>query len=415
MTARITDAATKAVAQNNALVLQPQRNPYITQKLVQAVPKIAGNDRLFEYQSTVLRRNKYIIELQCQKFPGVKSTTSHIIAGETSSPVSTDTASLGVIHAAAKAELQTGKDALRSILPMLDSRPDDVGLLLTIIQLYIQTSHPDKALTLLETFFKRLEAATTTDRADVRFAPGLVALAVSLYRLSGRHTAVRAELAKAAAHWEKSASTTTSSRSDSLLREAGIALLHSSNLSDLSVSGAAFERLTAATPSDRSARAGLVASFAVSDPSKAAPHLDSLSPVDKLISKIDVTALLSAGVATLPTPPTQAKKRSADADAADVPAKKQKIPEPRKRRGKLPKDFDPAKKPDPERWLPIRDRSSYRPKGKKGKKRAQEATQGGPVKEEKEESLELVGGAGLVKVERAGGGGGKKKKGKGKK
>ncbi|KAB5563084.1 hypothetical protein GE09DRAFT_996480 [Coniochaeta sp. 2T2.1] len=421
----ISDAATKAVAQNNALVLQPQTNPYITQKLVQAVPKIAGNDRLFEYQSTVLRRNKYIIELQCQKFPGVKKTTGHIIAVESSSPVSTDKAALGVIHAAAKAELQTGKDALRRILPMLESRPDDVGLLLTIIQLYIQTEQPGKALALLEAFFKRLEAATTPDRADVRFAPGLVALAVSLYRLQGRQTAIRAELARAAAHWEKSSSSaaTTSSQSDSLLREAGIALLHSSNASDLSVSGAAFERLASATPDDRAARAGLVASFAVSDPPKASPHIDALSPVDKLISGVDVTALLSSGVATLPTPPAQAssKKRAAPADSEDATAAKKAKTElaeqPKKRRGKLPKDFDPSKKPDPERWLPLRDRSTYRPKGKKGKKRAAEATQGGPVKEE--ETLELVGGAGAVKVEKASGGGGggggakgKKKKGK---
>ncbi|KAG4216698.1 hypothetical protein PC116_g34821, partial [Phytophthora cactorum] len=49
-----------------------------------------------------------------------------------------------------------------------------------------------------------------------------------------------------------------------------------------------------------------------------------------------------------------------------------------------------------------------RPKGKKGRKRAQESTQGGVVKEE--ETLELVGGAGAVKVEKASGK--RKKKGK---
>lgn len=399
------------MAQNNSLVLQPPKNPYNTQKLVQAVPKIAGNDRLFDYQSTVLRRNKYIIELQCQKFPGVMKTTGHIIAGESSSPVSTDKAALGVIHAAAKAELKTGKDALRSILPMLDSRPDDVGLLLTIIQLYVQTEQPGKALALLETFFKRLEAATTPDRADIRFAPGLVALAVSLYRLQGRQTAIRAELAKAAAHWEKSSSTTTtpsSSRYDSLLREAGIALLHSSNPSDLAVSGAAFERLAAAAPDDRAARAGLVASYAVSDAEKAAPHVDALSAVDKLVAGVDVPALLEHGVASLPAPPAAAagKKRGPAGPESEEPTAKKAKTEatPRKRRGKLLRDYDPNKKPDPERWLPLRDRSSYRPKGKKGKKRAAEATQGGPVAKE-EETLELVGGAGAVKVEKAGGGG----------
>ncbi|CRK48855.1 hypothetical protein BN1723_016965, partial [Verticillium longisporum] len=71
----------------------------------------------------------------------------------------------------------------------------------------------------------------------------------------------------------------------------------------------------------------------------------------------------------------------------------------KKRKRKLPKDFEEGKKMDPERWLPLRDRSSYRPKGKKGKKKANDSTQGGFVKEE--ETLELAGGAGSVKVERA--------------
>lgn len=301
-------------------------------------------------------------------------------------------------------------------MPLLDSRPDDVGLLLTIIQLYIQLQNPEQAVTLLEAFFKRLETATTSDRADIRFAPGLVALAVSLYKLQGRGNAVRAELAKAAAHWEKSTPTNDNedqgtSAADSLLREAGIALLHSSNPSDLSIAGAAFERLTAATETDRVARAGLVASFATTSPPKATPHLPSLTPIEKLIAGIDVQSLLAGGVATLPPPPTSisSKKRSAE-DGAAASSKKTK----RRRPNKLPKDIDPTKKPDPERWLPLRDRSSYKPKGRKGKKRAADLTQGGVVKDDAE-MLELAGGAGTVKVEKSGGpGGANKKKGKGK-
>lgn len=65
---------------------------------------------------------------------------------------------------------------------------------------------------------------------------------------------------------------------------------------------------------------------------------------------------------------------------------------------------------DPERWLPLKDRSSYRPKGKKGKKKALDATQGGVVRENALEGVEapgskvVTGGGGVAK--------GKKKKGK---
>lgn len=378
-----------------------------------------GNDRLFEYQSSVLRRNRYVLNLQVQKFDGVEKSTSKVLSKEPVPATSSPKCDLGILGAAAACQLQTGKETLRRILPLLEARPDDIGLLLTVIQIYVQLQNPVPAISLLEAFFKRLEAATTADHADVRFAPGLVALAVSLYRTQGRHSAIRNELAKAAAHWQKKTGTSSPSAGNSLLREAGIELLRSSHPTDLAAAGEAFSHLVAAQPNDRTARAGLVASFATTDFAKVQPHLDTLPSVEDLTRNVDISALVEAGVAVLQATahPARGKKRAAEEETT---AQKQQQPSAKKRRKrKLPKSYDPDKKPDPERWLPLRDRSSYRPKGKKGKKRAAEATQGGVVREE--ETLELAGGAGSVKVEKAttggggGGGGGGKKKKKGKK
>lgn len=386
----------------------------MAKRLYDALPQASGNDRLFEYQATALKHNKFVIDLQAQKPNSVHKTITKILSKDAVAAITAAKTDLGVLNAAAASQLKTGKEALHCILPLLESRPDDIGLLLTIIQLYIQLKNPGPALTLLEAFFKRLEAATTPDHADVRFAPGLVALAVALYRQQGQQSAIRRELAKAAAHWESKGP--SSSGSSSLVREAGIELLRSAHPSDLAAAGQAFSHLVSATPSDRVATAGLVASFATTDFAKVKPYLDALPAVDKVTSGVDVAALLDAGVAVLPAPPTQAgKKRSLDESGGD---KAQGSAAKKRRRRKLPKDYDPNKKMDPERWLPLRDRSSYRPKGKKGKKRAAEATQGGVVKDE--EMLELAGGAGSVRVEKApaggpGGGGGAKKKKKGKK
>lgn len=413
----ISDNSTNLVARTNSLVLQAESNPYITQRLAESLPGDKGTDRLFEYQSSILRRNKYVLSLQVQKFSGVQKSTSRKLSKEAVPAITGPKCDLGVLGAAAACQLQTGQEALRQILPLLETRPDDVGLLLTVIQLYVQLQNPGPAINLLEAFLKRLETATTPDHADVRFAPGLVALAVSLYRTQGRHSAIRAELAKAAAHWQQNTGPAASGAGTSLLREAGIELLRSSHPADLAAAGEAFSHLVAAQPGDRTAKAGLVASFATTDFSKVQPYLDSLPSVEDLTRGVDVEALLDAGVAVAPVGHTQqarGKKRALeDEDAAQ---RQQQQPAAKKRRKrKLPKSYDPAKKPDPERWLPLRDRSSYRPKGKKGKKRAAEATQGGVVREE--ETLELAGGAGSVKVEKApasGGGAGKKKK-KGKK
>ncbi|EHA57026.1 hypothetical protein MCOR02_004388 [Pyricularia oryzae] len=407
----ISDESAKFVAQNNSLVLNHGENPYMTARKAETLSIPTGNSKPFECQASILRRNKQVIELQCQKFRGVRSRTAFALKRESpdAPSISPAATNLGVLHAAAVSHLQTGKEALKSILPLLESRPDDIGLLLTIIQLYIQTANPQPGLALLEALFRRLESATSQDHSDVRFAPGLVALAVALYRLQGRRAAIRAELARAATYWQHQ-TTREAGSATSLLRHAGMELLHSQDEEDLATAGDAFA-LLCKQQRDRLAEAGLVASFATSDRSRTQPYLDNLTPVDKLTEGVDISALIDAGVAVLTPTPVAGKKRSADGLAAtQEPAKKQ-----RRSRAKLPKDYDPDKQPDPERWLPLRDRSTYRPKGKKGKKRVADSTQGGMVKEEGE-MLELVGGAGAVKVEKVPqGGAGNKKKKKGKK
>ncbi|AEO62801.1 8c6d4b80-7ec9-4fa7-b0e0-79ed5a93bcb5 [Thermothielavioides terrestris] len=419
----ISDSSTKVIARANALVLQAESNPYMAQRLAESLPDVKGNDRLFEYQDAIRRCNRYVLDLQVQKFSGVQKSTSRILSEDSLPAISSAKCDLGVLGAAAASQLRTGQDALRHVLPLLETRPNDLGLLLTVIQLYVQLQNPNPAINLLEAFLKRLETATTPDHADVRFAPGLVALAVSLYRTQGRYSAIRSELAKAAAHWQRKTGPTSSGPGISLLREAGIELLRSSHPADLAAAGEAFSHLVAAQPDDRAAKAGLVASFATSDFSKVQPYLDTLPSVEELTRGVDVDALLEAGVAVAPVPahaqPTRGKKRALEEDQGvkEKQHQHQQLAAKKRRKRKLPKSYDPNKQPDPERWLPLRDRSSYRPKGKKGKKRAAEATQGGVVREE--ETLELAGGAGSVKVEKApaggaGGGAGKKKK-KGKK
>jgi signal recognition particle subunit SRP72 len=379
----------------------------MTQRIFDSVPNLSHTEKHFEHQASILQRNRYTIDLQAQKYPGVSKSTSSAILKSPSPTISPYISSLSVLNAAAHAKSETGKASLKSILPLLEKRPNDVGLILVVVQLYLLINNPGPAISLLETFFRRLEESTTPADQDVRYAPGLVALIISLYRLSGRKSPIKTELGKAASYWRKK-----SKPSLSLLRAAGTSLLDSSNPEDLSAAGEIFSSLRSQDPNDRTAIAGYVASYATSDFSKVSSNLDKLTPVSRLISGIDAAALEEAGVPTLPAPSALAsKKRSLDEKDKEkpVPVKKKKIS-----KSKMPKDFEEGKKMDPERWLPLRDRSTYRPKGKKGKKKAMEMTQGGVVKEE--ESLELAGGAGTVKVEKAGGPGGagkaKKKKGK---
>ncbi|TVY31578.1 Signal recognition particle subunit, partial [Lachnellula subtilissima] len=389
--ADVPEPPTKVIAQNNQLAATPSENPFMTQRIFDSVPSLAHGEKHFRHQASILERNRYTIDLQSLKYSGVAFSTASIITKSPSPTTSSFINTLSVLNAAAHAKCETGKASIKQIMPLLEKRPDDVGLILVLIQLYILTNNPGPAITLLETFFKRLEESTSPANQDVRFAPGLVGLIVSLYRLSGRKAPIKTELGKAASYWRRK-----SKPSVALFRAAGKSLLESSDAEDFSAAGEIFSTLLTQEPTDRTAIAGYVASYATSDLPKVTSELEKLTPVSSLIAGIDAAALEEAGVPSLAPPITANKKRPAEAEEK----KPEEVKKRKVRAGKMPKDFEEGKKMDPERWLPLRDRSSYRPKGRKGKKKAADMTQGGVVKEEGE-SLELAGGAGSVKVEKA--------------
>lgn len=308
-----------------------------------------------------------------------------------------------VLNAAAHARnTTTEKAALKEILPLLEKRPTDVGLILTITHLYVLTGNFAAATHLLESFFKRLEQSASASDMDVRFAPGLIATLVSLYARQGRPGASKTELAKAAEYWRKPHKSKTEAPSKALMVTAGTALLDAHNPENMKAAGEIFTSLFEQDKTDRAAIAGLVAAYSITNPSGLPSNLSSSLPeASHLVSDIDAAALENAGV---PLPPSSASS------PPTAGAQKRTTPRPvasktkRIRKARMPKDFDPNKKMDPERWLPMRDRSYYRPKGKKGKKRMEGLTQGGIVSEEK--PVQQQGGAGGQK------GGGKKKKGK---
>jgi signal recognition particle subunit SRP72 len=377
-----------------------QGNPYLAQKYFDSLPELTKTERLFEYQDRILRSNRYAVDLAAMKYDGVARSTARILTQTPGPSVSPWNSSVSAIHAAASARCGTDAASLKQLTQLLEKRPDDVGLLLTVVQLHLRNDNVSAAISLLEAFSKRLEEVGSYD--EIRFAPGLVALAVQLYRSQGRKAAVGDLLERAAKFWHQKPDAAAG-----LLKAAGLALLESSDPEGLSMARDIFGDLQQQDSNKPLISAGLVAATSTVDLASARPFLEALTPVNELISGVDVASLEGAGVASLPASlPPAGTKRSAPSDSEK--AVKKKI-----RKSKMPKDYEEGKKMDPERWLPLRDRSSYRPKGKKGKKKALETTQGGVVREE--ESLELEGGAGAVKVEKAPTGPGKAKKKKGKK
>lgn len=392
--------ATRQVAQHNLLVGSEQRsNPYITLKLLDTSPRFDASDKPFKFQQRTLDTNSRAVDLHALKFDGVARSTAKLLKSQQSPSTAADLTSAGVLNAAAHARGEDGKPALRHLQAELEKSPHNIGLLLTIIQIYVSIHNPTSAINLIESYFMQLQQSSFKNKQDIRFSPGLVAIAVSLYRSQGRRSQAARELEMAASYWRQ-----TPNPPSLLLQAAGAALLESTDLEDTSSAAEIFTKLHEKNPEDKIAAAGYVAAYACKEPAKVKTEVEQLAPVSQLIQSIDVDMLEDAGIpqssnALAIAQKTASRKRGAPDQSSNKPKKM--------RKSRLPKDHDPSKTPDPERWLPLRDRSTYRPKGKKGKRRDADRTQGGIVADDL--GVKDVGSAARPIVGGGGGGGANKK------
>ena len=378
-------------------------NPYLAHRIFHSFEPLPKSDKRFGFQEDIFRQNDTTLELLISKFKGVIRSTARYLSNHSQPSISISINSISSANAAAHAQNQTGNPSLKAIIPLLEKRPKEVGLVITIVQLYIQIKNYGSAITTLEAFFKQLEDSDMPEEHSIRYAPGLVAVLVALYSVQGRKSAIRTELAKAASYWRQN-----SISAPALFRAAGLALIRTGKEDDLLEAGKIFDALYHEDQKDRLAKAGLVAAYATTQPSKVAEEVKELAAINRLTTGVDISSLEKAGVPQ--AAPTAANILSRKRPAPDdtKPAKK------RIRKSRLPKDYDPAKKPDPERWLPLRDRSTYKPRGKKGKQKQAALTQGG-VNEKAAEGLNANTENAKTTVVSGGGGGGKAKKKKPKK
>lgn len=155
----IKELSTRYIAQVNSIAASKEvANPYLSHRLFHSSPKPPVNDQHFSFQSNILRQDEYVISLLSQKVSGVAFSTEKLITATPAPSLSPAVNMAAVLNAAAHARnAETEKAAMKEIVPLLEKRPSDVGLILTIAHLYVITNNYAAATHMLETFFKRLE------------------------------------------------------------------------------------------------------------------------------------------------------------------------------------------------------------------------------------------------------------------
>ncbi|XBI20817.1 uncharacterized protein [Aegilops tauschii subsp. strangulata] len=241
-----------------------------------------------------------------------------------------------------------------------EKHPDNSkGVLLALAQIAANANH------------FQIAADSLSKISDIQHMPATVATLVALKeRLNDSNGA--ASVLDSAIKWWKNAMT-EDNKLDMFMREAATFKLNHGRDEEACQ---LYEELVKSYGSTE-ALAGLVATSACTDLAKAEQYEKQLKPLPGL-QGIDVKSLEK----------TSGARHVEQAMKVDAPeeVKKQKAKK-RKRKPKYPKGYDPANPgppPDPERWLPKRERSTYRPKRKD--KRAQVRGAQGSVSREKHDA-----------------------------
>uniref|UniRef100_A0A2K6MMG5 Signal recognition particle subunit SRP72 n=1 Tax=Rhinopithecus bieti TaxID=61621 RepID=A0A2K6MMG5_RHIBE len=133
------------------------------------------------------------------------------------------------------------------------------------------------------------------------------------------------------------------------------------------------QQLWKQNPKDIHTLAQLISAYSLVDPEKAKALSKHLPSSDSMSLKVDVEALENSPGATY----IRKKGGKVTGDSQPKEQGQGDLKRRKEKKGKLPKNYDPKVTPDPERWLPMRERSYYRGR-KKGKKKDQigKGTQG---------------------------------------
>lgn len=195
--------------------------------------------------------------------------------------------------------------------------------------------------------------------------PAMVATLVRLYSQVSDITAASSVLDAAVKHWESKAQSSDEIAVLRLLQKESVSFMMAHKLH------ADAARLLNAMLKQKDVREAdllpqLVLAYAQLDPSQAESYAKRLPAFAR--TPVDVAALENApsyrlgapvkeetpaaAAATTSAAPAAAAAKAAAKDAAAQEKKKKH----RKRKVRLPKNFDPNKLPDPERWLPKRER-----------------------------------------------------------
>jgi signal recognition particle subunit SRP72 len=186
---RSVDSATRAIALNNQLSIEPRANPFENYRLHAAAAHAFASSKPFLAQSLPFSSNSLLLSQQAHK----SKNTSEIKRHRKLYPLDYFVSSTQLYN-----ELNgLSETALLKKLDVVFHRDEtDVAAGLMLIQVQMQKGNTQMAAATLEKLFHALK-----DVNEVKYAPGLVSVAVLLFPKVGKDDKATALLMEAMAYW----------------------------------------------------------------------------------------------------------------------------------------------------------------------------------------------------------------------
>ncbi|KNC99257.1 uncharacterized protein SPPG_05512 [Spizellomyces punctatus DAOM BR117] len=328
-----TDTAISAIASNNLMTVKKNRDLPDAAKLYRLATSSGLEHKLTSVQRRIIAVNGALLSLSMSKFGDARQKAKALCDQYPGD----DTPYL-ILAGISLQEKKLPSKALEELQQYVQKLPHSLSIHLALAQLLIEQSNLRGALNLMKTF-------ADSASEDKRYQPAVVSLLVWLYGQVNEVDTAVSLLEEATRFWKGS------NNERPILKQLASYKLKCQRPQDAAQD---YERLVKADPTDVESVAGLIIAYSEFDPSLAEQYQQYL-PSDAQVPKsfIDVDAIESAFGST----GNNKRMRETGAEGSSKPKK-------RKRKPKLPKNIDPNVAPDPERWLPKRDRSTYAKKGK---------------------------------------------------
>ncbi|XP_053694261.1 signal recognition particle subunit SRP72 [Sabethes cyaneus] len=356
---KVNDHALTAVASNNLVVINKDQNVFDSKKKMKLATSDQAEHKLTTKQKKIIAFNNSLLAFFTNQ------ADCHMLASRLGNSYPDMEFQSLLIRVSQLARDKKYKDGIELLENYLKKQPkQELELKFAIIQLHLLAGNKKAAIDLLGGL------------GEAKYCPGVVSALVTLYLGLDNKTAASSILKNAVEWYKKNKSSAGGDLTDMWRQAASFHLRGGES----ETAAKSLEELLKTNPADMKILAQLVIAYAQFDPKKAQeaskklPALDTLTTASE-IDALEATNWMMIAKAVKKKIPTSSGKtdQSPSTPGSEVAKKKKTI---RKRKGKLPKNYDPSSAPDPERWLPRYERTGYRKKRDRRVKEVMKGSQG---------------------------------------